>query len=59
MLAILAANYSRQQRARGKKSRGRKSSAEYRRNHVNLFLRYVVDKRYRKLRTRRDGHENY
>jgi hypothetical protein len=48
-LAILAANYSLQQRVRGKKSIGAaKAAAEYRRNHVNLLLRYVVDKRYRK-----------
>src|SRR5262249_43675163 len=49
VLAILAANYSRLQRARGKKSKGAaKAKAEHRRNHVNLLLRYVVDKRCRK-----------
>src|SRR5262245_29373539 len=49
VLAVLAANYSHQQRARGKKSKGAaKQQAEYRRNHVNLLLRYVVDKKYRK-----------
>ena len=42
-LAILAANYSQLQRARGRKSKGAaKAQAEYRRNHVNLLLRYVV-----------------
>ena len=47
-LAILAANYSQLQRARGKMSRGAvKERAEYRRNHVNMLLRYVVEKRYR------------
>jgi hypothetical protein len=49
VLAILVANYRQLQRARGKKSRGpAKERAEYRRNHVNLLLRYVVDKKYRK-----------
>jgi hypothetical protein len=49
VLAILAANYSQLQRARGKRSKGAaKTKAEYRRDHVNLLLRYVVDKRYRK-----------
>jgi hypothetical protein len=48
VLAILAANFSQLQRARGKKSKGTaKAKAEYRRNHVNLLLRYVVGKRYR------------
>jgi hypothetical protein len=48
-LAILVANYSYLQRARGKKSKSAaKKQAEYRRNHVNMLLRYVVDKRYRK-----------
>ncbi len=48
VLAILAANYSQLQRARGRKSKGAaKASAEYRRNHVNLLLRHVVEKRYR------------
>jgi hypothetical protein len=48
VLAILAANYSQRQRARGKKSKGTaKVKAEYRRNHVNLLLRYVVEKKYR------------
>jgi len=45
VLAILAANYSQLQRARGKRSKGvAKERAEYRRNHVNLLLRYVVGK---------------
>ena len=49
VLAILVANYSRLQRARAKRSKGvAKVQAEYRRNVVNLLLRYVVDKRYRK-----------
>jgi DNA-binding helix-hairpin-helix protein with protein kinase domain len=48
VLSILAANLSRQQQARGKKSKGdAKEHAEHRRNHVNLLLRYVVEKRYR------------
>jgi hypothetical protein len=48
-LAILAANYIRLQRARGKRSLSRtKAEARYRREHVNLLLRYVVNKRYRK-----------
>ncbi len=48
VLAVLVANYSQQQRARGKKSKGTaKKKAEYRRNHVNLLLRYVVGKKYR------------
>jgi hypothetical protein len=48
VLAILAANYSLQQSVRGRKSKGAtKKKAEYRRNHVNMLLRYVVDKRYR------------
>jgi hypothetical protein len=48
-LAILAANLSLLQRARGKKSKGAaKKAAEYRRQHVNLLLRHVVDKKYRK-----------
>ena len=48
VLAILVANCSQQQRARGKKSKGAaKEQAKYRRNHVNMLLRYVVDKRYR------------
>ena len=48
VLAILAANYSQQQSARGKKGRrAEKERAELRRGHVNLLLRYVVDKKYR------------
>jgi hypothetical protein len=48
VLAILAAYHSQLQRARGRKSKGAaKEKAEYRRNHVNLLLRYVVEKRYR------------
>ena len=47
MLAILVANYSLQQRVRGKKSLGAaKEKAEYLRFHVNTLLRYVVDKKY-------------
>jgi hypothetical protein len=43
-LAILVAD----QKARGKKSKSpAKRQAEYRRNRVNLLLRYVVDKKYR------------
>lgn len=49
VLAILVAHMRLQQRARGKKSKGAaKQRAEYRRNHVNALLRYVVEKRYRK-----------
>ena len=49
VLAILAANYSQRQRARAKKSKGVvKLEAEYRRNHVNLLLRYVVEQKYRR-----------
>jgi hypothetical protein len=45
VLAILVAD----QKARGKKSKTpAKRQAEYRRNHVNLILRYVVDKKYRR-----------
>ena len=52
VLAILAANYSQLQRARGKRSKGvAKERAEYRRNHVNLLLRYVVGKKYREKPT--------
>jgi hypothetical protein len=48
-LAILVAHLSLLQRARGKRSKGvAKEQAEYRRNHVNVLLRYVVDERYRK-----------
>jgi hypothetical protein len=48
VLAILAANYSQLQRARGKKSKGAaKAKAEHRRNHVAFLLRCVVAKRYR------------
>ena len=47
-LAILAVHFSYQQRARGKKSKGAaKAMAEYRQGHVNVLLRYVVEKRYR------------
>ena len=49
VLAILVSHLSLLQRARGKKSKGvAKMQAEYRRNHVNMLLRYVVDERYRK-----------
>jgi hypothetical protein len=48
VLAILAANLSRQQSIRGKKSKNSaKRQAENRRQHVNLLLRYVVPKRCR------------
>ena len=48
VLATLAAHLSRQQRARGKKSRNaEKLKAENRRVHVNLLLRYVIAQRYR------------
>jgi hypothetical protein len=48
VLAILAADHSRLQSARGKKSKGaEKEKAEYRRLHVNVLLRSVVEKRYR------------
>src|SRR5262249_7836040 len=41
--------YRLQQRARGKKSKGAaKELARHRRDLVNLFLRYVVDEKYRK-----------
>ena len=44
-LAILVAD----QKARGKRSKSpEKRQAEKRRNHVNLILRYVIDKRYRR-----------
>jgi hypothetical protein len=47
-LAILVAHLSLVQRARGKKSKGAaKEQAERRKNHVNLLLRYVIEKRYR------------
>jgi membrane glycosyltransferase len=47
-LAILTANYSQLQRARGRKSKSAaKQLAQYRRNHVNLLLRYVIDRKYR------------
>ncbi|HUZ32123.1 MAG TPA: hypothetical protein VMV19_08495 [Xanthobacteraceae bacterium] len=49
VLAILAANYLLQQRVRGRRSIGAaKEKAKYREAHVNLLLRYVVDKKYRK-----------
>jgi hypothetical protein len=48
VLAILAANYSQLQRARGKKSKGTaKAKAEHRRSHVAFLLRCVVAKRHR------------
>lgn len=54
VLAILAANYSLLQRARGKKSKGAaKAVAEYRRNQVAFLLRCVVAKRYREKPTSR------
>ena len=47
VLAILSANVRLLQRARGKKSGGAaKEQAAYRRSHVNILLRYVVEKRY-------------
>ena len=49
VLAILAANLSRQQRIRGKKSKSAdKRQAENRRQHVNVLLRYVVDRNSRR-----------
>jgi hypothetical protein len=48
VLAILAANLSRQQRIRGKKSKNaEKLQAKNRRERVNLILRYVVEQKYR------------
>jgi hypothetical protein len=48
VLAILAANLSRQQRIRGKKSKNAaKLQAENRRRTVNLLLRYVVEQKCR------------
>ena len=44
-MAILVAD----QKARGKRSKSpAKRLAEYRRSHVNLLLRYVIDKKYRR-----------
>jgi hypothetical protein len=51
-LAVLVADYSRLQRARGKRSKGAaKDKAKDRRFHVELLLRYVVGERYRKKPT--------
>jgi|1186.fasta_scaffold477126_2 hypothetical protein len=48
VLAILAANLSRQQRIRAKKSRtAQKLNVENRRNYVNLLLRYVLEQKCR------------
>jgi hypothetical protein len=48
-LAVMAANYSKMQRARGAKSKGAaKDQAARRRGHVNLLLRHVVEERYRR-----------
>jgi hypothetical protein len=48
VLAILAADLSKRQRIKAKKGRELATAkVEYRRNHVNLLLRYVVDKKYR------------
>jgi hypothetical protein len=48
VLAILAADLSRQQSIRGQKGRiAAKQQAENRRQHVNLLLRYVVNQKYR------------
>jgi hypothetical protein len=48
VLAILVAYHSYQQRARGKKSGGAaKKEAERRRRLVSMFLRVVVDEKYR------------
>ncbi len=48
VLAILSADLSRQQRLRGKKSTSAiKQAAAFRRNRVNLLLRYVLPKKYR------------
>jgi hypothetical protein len=50
VLAILAANLTRQQSIRGKNSKNaEKLQAENRRKHVNLLLRYVVEKKCRDL----------
>ena len=47
-LAILAADSSRRQRINGIKGRaGAVAKAQYRKDHVNLMLRYVVDQKYR------------
>jgi hypothetical protein len=49
VLAILAADLSRQQGLRGKKSKSpAKREAAFRRDRVNLLLRYVVAKKFRK-----------
>jgi len=49
VLAILVADLSRQQRLRGKKSTSAaKRDAAFRRDRVNLLLRYVLDKKFRK-----------
>jgi hypothetical protein len=51
VLAILVADLSRQQRLRGKKSRSAAvQNAAFRRDRVNLLLRYVLEKKYRKDR---------
>src|SRR5262249_36918681 len=48
VLAIVVAHQSLLQAVRGKKSKGTlKELAEHRGNHVNLLLRYVVERRYR------------
>jgi hypothetical protein len=49
VLAILVADLSRQQRLRGQKSTSAaKRDAAFRRDRVNLLLRYVLDKKFRK-----------
>jgi hypothetical protein len=49
VLAILAADLSRRQRLRGSKSTSAaKRAAAFRRDRVNLLLRYVLEKKFRK-----------
>ena len=48
-LALLQADFSRRQSAKAKASRAPEvAQVTYRRNHVNMLLRYVVEKKYRK-----------
>jgi hypothetical protein len=49
VLAILEGYISLLQQAKAKRSKGEaKTKAAYRRDHVNMLLRYVVNKKYRK-----------
>ncbi|WP_426440115.1 hypothetical protein [Bradyrhizobium genosp. P] len=49
VLAVLVAHLSRQQQLRGKKSTSAaKRNAAFRRDRVNLLLRFVLEKKYRK-----------